>query len=85
MNTAKDMIIKLVEEIPETKAGEVIDFLLYLKNKKEQDLYLEADEEEIWNLIKNDERIPSDKVNKLLEGMKYEEDHLFKECLLFYS
>lgn len=69
MNTAKEIIMKLVEEIPETKAGEVIDFLLYLKNKKEQDLYLEPDEEEeIWNLIKNDERVCSDKVSELLNG-----------------
>ena len=69
MNTAKEVIMKLVDEIPETKVGEVIDFLLYLKNKTEQDLYLEPDEEEeIWSLIKNDERIPSDKVNELLEG-----------------
>lgn len=46
LNTAKDIIKKLVDEIPESKAGEVIDFLLYLKNKKEQDLYLEVEEEE---------------------------------------
>jgi len=82
MNTAKEVIMKLVDEIPETKVGEVIDFLLYLKNKTEQDLYLEPDEEEeIWSLIKNDERIPSDKVNELLEGEWYEENYLFKECI----
>lgn len=69
MNTARDIIKKLVDEIPESKAGEVIDFLLYLKNKKEQDLYLEPDEEaELWNLIKTDERISSEKVNQLLKG-----------------
>jgi hypothetical protein len=69
MNTAKDIIKKLVDEIPESKAGEVIDFLLYLKNKKEQDLYLDVqEEEEIWNLIKTDEKISSEKVNELLKG-----------------
>jgi hypothetical protein len=69
MNTAKDIIKKLVDEIPESKAGEVIDFLLYLKNKKEQDLYLDSqEEEEIWNLIKTDDRISSEKVNELLKG-----------------
>lgn len=69
MNTAKDIIKKLVDEIPESKVGEVIDFLMYLKNKKEQDLYLEGqEEEEIWNLIKTDERISSEKVNELLKG-----------------
>ena len=69
MNSAKEIIMKLVDEIPETKAGEIIDFLLYLKNKNEQDLYLEPDEEEeIWNLIENDERICADKVTELLNG-----------------
>lgn len=62
MNTAKDIIKKLVDEIPETKAGEVIDFLLYLKEKKEHELYLEPqEEEEIWNLIKTDDRVSSEK------------------------
>ncbi len=37
MNTAKERIIKLIEEIPENKAGEIIDFLLYLKGREEQD------------------------------------------------
>ena len=65
----KEKIIDLIDTIPETKAGEVIDFLLYLKNKNIEELYLESlEEEEIWNLIKTDERISSDKVNELLEG-----------------
>ena len=66
MNTAKDMIMKLVDEIPETKAGEIIDFLLYLKTKEEQVLYLDKiEEEELEELIKTDERIPSEKVMEL--------------------
>ena len=61
--------MKLVNEIPETKAGEIIDFLLYLKNKEEQILHLDKlEEEELWNLIKTDERVPSEKVTELLEG-----------------
>ena len=69
LNTAKELILKLIDEIPETKVGEVIDFLLYLKNKKEQDLDLDFNEEaEIWNLLKTDERIPAEKVNELLKG-----------------
>jgi hypothetical protein len=69
MNTAKDIIIKLIDEIPETKAGEIIDFLIYLKNKKEPELYLDSqEEEEIWNLIKTDERVSSEKVDELLKG-----------------
>lgn len=31
MNTGKEIILKLIDDIPETKVGEVIDFLLYLK------------------------------------------------------
>lgn len=69
MNTAKDRIKKLVDEIPESKAGEVINFLLYLKTKSEQELYLTPEEEEgIWNGIKNDERMDSDEVKRLLIG-----------------
>ena len=70
MNTAKEIIKKLVDEIPESKAGEVIDFLLYLKGKKETNLYLDPqEEEEIWNLIKTDARIPSEKVDNILKGV----------------
>ena len=67
MNTAKDKIKKLVDEIPETKAGEVIDFLLYLKGKEEQETFLTVEEEvEIWDAINNDERMSSEKVRELL-------------------
>lgn len=70
MNTAKDMIKKLIDEIPETKAREILDFLLYLKEKEEFDLHLDSEEEEaIWDLIKNDERMPSEKVKDLLKGV----------------
>ena len=69
MNTAKEIIKKLVDDIPESKAGEVIDFLLYLKNKNDQDLYMDnQEEEELWNLIKTDERVSSEKINELLDG-----------------
>lgn len=69
MNTARDIIIKLIDEIPETKVGEVIDFLLYLKSKKENDLWLESHEEdELWNLIDTDERMSSEEVKNLLIG-----------------
>lgn len=69
MNTAKDRIKKLIDEIPESKAGEIIDFLLYLKTKPEQDLYLTPEEEKIiWDKIKNDERIDSNEAKELLIG-----------------
>ena len=68
MNTAKEIIKKLVDELPETKTGQAIDFLLYLKNKPEQDLTMSLkEEEEIWALIANDERISSSEVKKELD------------------
>jgi len=68
MNTAKEIIKKLVDELPETKTGQAIDFLLYLKNKPEQDLTMSLkEEEEIWALIENDERISSSEVKKELD------------------
>ena len=66
MNTAKERIKKLIDEIPESKAGEVIDFLLYLKSKSEQELYLTPEEDEIWDNINNDERLTSVEVKDLL-------------------
>ena len=69
MNTAKELILKLLDEIPESKAGEIIDFLLFLKSRKEQNLHLEPEEEaELWKLIQTDERISADRVDELLKG-----------------
>jgi hypothetical protein len=69
LHTAKDLIKKVIDHIPESKVGEVIDFLLYLKNKKEQDLsYEENEEEELWGLIENDERISENDLKKKLIG-----------------
>ncbi len=69
MNTAKEIIKKLVDELPETKAGQLIDYLLFLRNKKDDDLYLYLqEEEEIWNLIQTDERVSEKLVKELLKG-----------------
>ena len=68
VNTGKDTIKKLVDDLPETKAGQLIDYLLFLKNKNDDDLYLDLqEEEEIWNLIQNDERMSDKQVEKLLK------------------
>ncbi|MDI3481091.1 MAG: hypothetical protein PWQ97_746 [Tepidanaerobacteraceae bacterium] len=34
MNTAKSILIKLIDEIPESQIPEIIDFITFLKNKK---------------------------------------------------
>lgn len=39
MNTAKKLLLKLIEEIPESQIPEIIDFIGFLKNKKENQVY----------------------------------------------
>ncbi len=65
-SAAKDIIVKLVDELPETKVGEVIDFIRFLNSKNEHELlFTPKEEEEIWNLLNTDDRISSDKVKEL--------------------
>jgi len=73
MNTAKDLIKKLIDDLPETKAGQGHRFFLYLKTKPELDLHITIkEEEELWELIQTDERISSDKVKEELDLSSYE-------------
>ncbi|KYH35311.1 hypothetical protein CLTEP_07150 [Clostridium tepidiprofundi DSM 19306] len=37
MNTAKEILFNLIEEIPENEISEVIDFIGYLKTKREKE------------------------------------------------
>jgi endonuclease III-like uncharacterized protein len=39
MNTAKEILFNLIEEIPENEMAEVIDFIGYLKTKREKELF----------------------------------------------
>ncbi|MCY6483816.1 DUF2281 domain-containing protein [Clostridium aestuarii] len=39
MNTAKEILFNLIEKIPENQISEVIDFIGYLKVKREKELY----------------------------------------------
>lgn len=60
MNTAKQMLYKLIEEIPENDAFEVIDFIGYLKMKREKELYKDLEKAsesslEFWNNTIDDE------------------------------
>jgi len=64
MNTAKKRIIQLIDELPESRAGEVIDFLEFLSQRKDQELVLDADEEEdLWNRIRTEETVSGKDVN----------------------
>ncbi|WP_071060836.1 DUF2281 domain-containing protein [Andreesenia angusta] len=63
MNTAKEILLKLIEDIPENQIPEVIDFLGYLKMKNEKELYKDLEQasqssmdfwdndidDEVWN------------------------------------
>ena len=39
MNTAKKILYKLIEEIPENQIPEIIDFIGYLKAKKDNGIF----------------------------------------------
>ncbi len=60
MNTAKQILQNLIEEMPENEAIEVIDFIGYLKSKREKeqlkDLQNSSESSiEFWNNKKDDE------------------------------
>lgn len=38
MNTAKERLLKIIEEIPEQEVDKILDFAEYLKTKKEKSL-----------------------------------------------
>jgi hypothetical protein len=63
MDTARDIILNLIEDIPEADLPEVIDFIEYLKTKREKELHKDlqkasessldfwdnAIDDEVWN------------------------------------
>lgn len=65
MNAGKSILIKLIDEIPESQIPEVIDFIMFLKNKKDNQVFedlLRASEssidfwdndidDEVWNNV----------------------------------
>lgn len=36
MNTAKDRLLKIIDEIPEQEVDKILDFAEYLKNKRDK-------------------------------------------------
>ena len=44
MDTAKQILLKLIDEIPENQIHEIIDFIGYLKIKNERDMFKELEE-----------------------------------------
>lgn len=60
MNTAKKILLKLIDEIPESQIPEVIDFISFLKGKKDNQVFKDlelASESSIdfWNNDIDDE------------------------------
>jgi hypothetical protein len=60
MNTAKQILFNLIEEMPENELPAVIDFIGYLKLKKEKELYrdlISASESSLkfWDNVIDDE------------------------------
>lgn len=65
MNTAKKILFELIEEIPEKDILNIIDFIQYLKLKREKDLYRDLQnasessmdfwnndiDDEVWNNV----------------------------------
>lgn len=65
MNTARKILLKLIEQIPDSQIPEIIDFIGYLKMKKENEIFkdLESTSEssldfwdnetdgEVWNNV----------------------------------
>lgn len=39
MNAGKSILIKLIDEMPESQIPEVIDFIMFLKNKKDNQVF----------------------------------------------
>lgn len=56
MNTAKKILLKLIDEIPESQIPEVIDFISFLKGKKDNQVFkdLELASESSMDFWNND-------------------------------
>ncbi len=68
MNTSNiDLLKKLVDDLPETKAGQAIEYLLFLKMREETELNIsEKEEKEIWERISSEEKLNAQEVKMLL-------------------
>jgi hypothetical protein len=60
MNNAKQILFKLIEEMPDDQVPEVINFVSYLKSKNDKGVFKELEKVsessmEFWNNAKDDE------------------------------
>ena len=67
MSVAQKVIIKMVKDISDDKALEVINFIQFIKSKEENNLYLSPEEDlEIQAIIDNDDWVSQNEVDELL-------------------
>jgi hypothetical protein len=70
MSYNKEKLLKLIEDLPEIKVGQAIEYLKFLKESSEQALYMSKKEEnEIRQRIETEERMKSEDVKRLLEEL----------------
>lgn len=65
MNTAKQILYRLIEEIPDEQVSEIIDFISFLKSKKDKEVFKDLEsaaqtstdfwnneiDDEVWNNV----------------------------------
>ena len=65
MNTAKQILYRLIEEIPDEQVSEIIDFISFLKSKKGKEVFKDLEsaaqtsadfwnneiDDEVWNNV----------------------------------
>ncbi|WP_028309624.1 hypothetical protein [Desulfitibacter alkalitolerans] len=65
MNTSRNILLRLINEIPESQIPDVIDFILFLKLKKDRELFRDLElvsessmdfwnndiDDEVWNNV----------------------------------
>jgi len=65
MNAARKILLKLIEQIPDSQIPEIIDFIGYLKMKKENEIFKDLEsasessldfwdneiDDEVWNNV----------------------------------
>jgi hypothetical protein len=70
MSNNKEKLLKLIVDLPEIKVGQAIEYLKFLKESSEQELYMSKKEEnEIWQRIETEERMKSEDVKRVLEEL----------------
>ena len=69
MNQAHQILLNLIESMPEEKILQILSYANFLKQESDNVLLLESDdEEEINNIIQNDEYYSESDTDNILNG-----------------